>query len=430
MEARPEGAGPSSGLLLPPEWALPAAEEPPTAGPPQHLRVRMRVTHHQGQAQAGRGPCGQGRESLCWSRPPRHRGSCSAGGPVSASAGASAVGLFESARLSYLSVTPVLQCGALRPRGPDTCPGRPGGGGGGCAGVPRQPPMPPAAPSSAQASQLHMAPGSSPRPFLPIAAWCPEPSTQAQMGPSQVTWVLGSSSPQACSYLRTLGALQASTSHPALQAHWPWVSGKGVPPWAPLSVAGTTRQQAPQTQSLSSIGSNHCHPPIYPPQPGDKCSLGLAMDQLPTPFSPSSASRAPRPQLRPLPSCPGSPPHSCPCKLASHMEPAPGLRSQLRGSPAVLPRASCSASLGLSSIICTAGVRPRRATSVGIRGDEPVMWPHAWAPLLLGAPQAAAYSPRKVMQIWNVTALTRNLPSQPWPLRPYGTHPRHCSWPL
>lgn len=89
MEARPEGAGPSSGLLLPPEWALPAAEEPPTAGPPQHLRVRMRVTHHQGQAQAGRGPCGQGRESLCWSRPPRHRGSCSAGGPVSASAGAS-----------------------------------------------------------------------------------------------------------------------------------------------------------------------------------------------------------------------------------------------------------------------------------------------------------------------------------------------------
>lgn len=131
MEARPEGAGPSSGLLLPPEWALPAAEEPPTAGPPQHLRVRMRVTHHQGQAQAGRGPCGQGRESLCWSRPPRHRGSCSAGGPVSASAGASAVGLFESARLSYLSVTPVLQRGALRPRGPDTSPGRPGGGGGG-----------------------------------------------------------------------------------------------------------------------------------------------------------------------------------------------------------------------------------------------------------------------------------------------------------
>lgn len=129
VEARPEGAGPSSGLLLPPEWALPAAEEPPTAGPPQHLRVRMRVTHHQGQAQAGRGPCGQGRESLCWSRPPRHRGSCSAGGPVSASAGASAVGLFESARLSYLSVTPVLQRGALRPRGPDTCPGRPGGGG-------------------------------------------------------------------------------------------------------------------------------------------------------------------------------------------------------------------------------------------------------------------------------------------------------------
>lgn len=48
MEARPEGAVPSSGLLLPPEWALPAAEEPPTAGPPQHLRVRMRVTHHPG----------------------------------------------------------------------------------------------------------------------------------------------------------------------------------------------------------------------------------------------------------------------------------------------------------------------------------------------------------------------------------------------
>lgn len=53
MEARPEVAGLSSGLLLPPERALQAAEAPPTAGPPQHLRVRMRVTHHQGQAQAG-----------------------------------------------------------------------------------------------------------------------------------------------------------------------------------------------------------------------------------------------------------------------------------------------------------------------------------------------------------------------------------------
>lgn len=31
----------------------------------------MRVTHHQGEAQAGRGPCGQGGESLCWSRPLR-----------------------------------------------------------------------------------------------------------------------------------------------------------------------------------------------------------------------------------------------------------------------------------------------------------------------------------------------------------------------
>lgn len=104
-----------------------AAEAPPTAGPPQHLRVRMRVTHHQGEAQAGQGPCGQGGESLCWSRPLRPE--------VPARPRALSQPLQEPRRWVFLnllsdpiSVTPVLQRRTLRLRGPDACPGQPGGG--------------------------------------------------------------------------------------------------------------------------------------------------------------------------------------------------------------------------------------------------------------------------------------------------------------
>lgn len=57
---------------------------------------------------------------------------------------------------------------------------------------------------------------------------------------------------------------------------------------------GTARQQAPQTQatmgwevqSLLSIGPDHGHQPIHPPQPRtDAVGAGLAAEQLLMPFS-------------------------------------------------------------------------------------------------------------------------------------------------
>lgn len=120
-----------------------------------------------------------------------------------------------------------------------------------------------------------------------------------------------------------------------------------------------------EVQSLFSIGPDHCHLPVHPPQPGAGAAwAGLATEQLPTPFS---ALPLECPALAPAQATTilsGSPPclTLAPAKSASKMQRGTWVQVPAQPLPAVSPRASCLASLGLRALTCPA------ATSQGCCG--------------------------------------------------------------